>query len=658
MPDRTPLRHLIGGLGVSLALAALPAAGDAQAPDTLTFPIDSLLALAADSADYPEEAALALLVDGTVRLEADGTGERTFRFAWQLLRQEALRALAERTISYDAGREEFTLHWARVLDRDGNVVSAEPIHFQELDEPVPTQSPIYTNRKRVRLSMGGLEPGHILDYSYTVHLKDPAMAGNLWLRRGVNGAGTLRRYRLRVDLPEALEPRMRLQNVEEPEIRRADGRLIRQWRFADVERVQSEPFAADSNGVAQSITLSPPLEWDDVARWYADLAAGRYAPLGPELEAKLADIVADAVTREDSLRAVHRWVAQDIRYVSISLGLGGYQPRPPAEVLATASGDCKDKATLFIALVRHMGVEAYPVIVSTGAAVRTDMPSISQFNHMVVALRAREGEPWHFLDLTVSIAPYDEVYGGLQGRDGILLRDDGTAEPVRFPTSPVSANRSVIEMTGSIDENGAFLGRYVEYLTGSTQYRIRSEFARRLTEKQMGDIARNVANRVFEGAAGDSLVTLDGNDLTAEPRLEARVTAEGVLRPVGSSYMLRLQLPRYGSRAAVDALQRERRFPIDVEKVFGRREHVTLFRITLPEGWNADLPESVHAESAFGTYSSSYRQEGRELIVERVVRGTDGILPPERKDELIGWFEAMLADHVEYVMISPPAGGG
>lgn len=545
-----------------------------------------------------------------------------------------------------------------MLDRDGNVVSAEPIHVQELDEPVPTQSPIYTNRKRVRLSMGGLEPGHILDYSYTIRMSDPAMAGNFWLRRGVNGAGTLRRYRLRVDLPEALEPRVRLQNVEEPEISRADGRLIREWRFSNVERVLSEPFAADSNGVVQSITLGPDLEWDDVARWYADLAADRYAPLGPELEARLADLVAGAGTREDSLRAVHRWVAQDIRYVSISLGLGGYQPRTPAEVLATASGDCKDKATLFIALARHMGVEAYPVIVSTGAAVRTDMPSISQFNHMVVALRPRQGGAWHYLDLTVPIAPYDEVYGGMQSREGILLRDDGTAEPMRFPTSPASANRSVIEMTGSLDENGAFLGRYVEYLAGSTQYRIRSEFARTLTEQQRASVARNVANRVFEGASGDSLVTFDGNDLTAEPRLEARVTAEGVLRPIGGGYMLRLQLPRYGSRAALDALQRERRFPIDVAKVFGLREHVTLFRVTLPEGWSAELPESVRAESAFGTYSSSYRQEGRELIVERVVRGTDGILPPERKDELIGWYEAMLADDVEYVMISPPAGGG
>ncbi|MEX0892010.1 MAG: DUF3857 domain-containing protein [Gemmatimonadota bacterium] len=128
MPDRTPLRHLAAGLGVSLALAALPGAGNAQAPDTLTFSIDSLLALTADSADYPEEPVLALLVDGAVRLQAVGTGVRTFRYAWQLLRQEALRALAERTISYDAGREEFTLRWARVLDRDGNVVSAEPIH--------------------------------------------------------------------------------------------------------------------------------------------------------------------------------------------------------------------------------------------------------------------------------------------------------------------------------------------------------------------------------------------------------------------------------------------------------------------------------------------------------------------------------------------------
>ncbi|HUH11745.1 MAG TPA: DUF3857 and transglutaminase domain-containing protein [Longimicrobiales bacterium] len=652
-PTRVPLAR---AAALSLLLAGPPSPALAQdapepLPPGLAFPDDSIRALAAEPADYPEERAIYLLVEGATRQEPDGTGERTYRFVQRALVEEAVRGMAERRVTYDADRQEFVLHWARVLDGEGNVVSEEPIHVQEGDEPVPTQSPIYTARKRVSISLGGLAAGHSVDYAYTIRQLEPAIPGDYWLRRAVRGGATVRRYRYLLDVPTGTEPRIVEENLRGPaRVTEEGGRRLHEWRFAELERIESEPFAADSNGVSQTILVAPARAWQDVAHWYAGLTEDRYV-VTPELEAKLAEVTAGATTLADSLRALHRWVAQDIRYVSISLGLGGYQPRLPTEVVSTASGDCKDKTTLFIALARHMGVDAHPVLVQTGGAVRPGLPSGLQFNHMVAAFRLA-GER-HYLDLTVPYAPFGEVYGGLQGKHGVLLGDDGSAEVVTFPKSPASANRSVIAATGTLDEDGRFEGRYLEEVTGAVQYRIRSEFAGRQTERRLEGVASNIGNRVFDGAKGDSLVIFDGRDLTAVPRLEARVTAEDVLRSAPGGHILPLKLPRYGSRSALEALERERRFPIDAEKVFGRREHVTELRFTLPDGWSAHLPDDVRAESAFGLYESTYEQQGRDLVIRRVVRGTDGIHPPEARDELIAWFEAMLADDVQFVVLSP-----
>ena len=71
---------------------------------------------------------------------------------------------------------------------------------------------------------------------------------------------------------------------------------------------------------------------------------------------------------------------------ALSLGIGGYQPRTPAQVMETQYGDCKDKATLFIALARRMGVNAYPVLLSSTGGVERGLPSISQFDHMIAAV--------------------------------------------------------------------------------------------------------------------------------------------------------------------------------------------------------------------------------------------------------------------------------
>ena len=84
-------------------------------------------------------------------------------------------------------------------------------------------------------------------------------------------------------------------------------------------------------------------------------------------------VLDSADTPEGKLKALHRWVAQDFRYISISLGDGGFQPRAPAEVVTTRSGDCKDKATLFVALARKLGFKAYPVLLNSGGVAEEEL---------------------------------------------------------------------------------------------------------------------------------------------------------------------------------------------------------------------------------------------------------------------------------------------
>ena len=273
-----------------------------------------------------------------------------------------------------------------------------------------------------------------------------------------------------VDFPSGLDLRIREENLPAPPSVHEEGdRLIYEWVYEDIEAFESEPFSSDTSSVPQRIVISGDLQWGDIAQWYWGLTQTRYE-VGPELEEKLTEVLAGSTTLSDSLRAVHRWVAQDIRYASISLGLGGYQPRAASEVLATGVGDCKDKTTLFLAVARHLGVEGYPVVVRNGGRVRPDMPSISQFNHMIAAIKP--ADEWLYLDLTVPVSPYGEIFGAHQGRTGVLLRDDGTAEVFEFPRTDASKNRSSIVIHGSLSENGHFEGTYTEVVTGAIQYRI------------------------------------------------------------------------------------------------------------------------------------------------------------------------------------------
>lgn len=663
MHGRSPATWTLAGAGfpslVVLGSIVLPAAVQAQeAPPLPTAEDSALYALAVDPSEHPDRGAVILLDRGVLRVNADGTHTRRFRIVRQILTREAAESAAELTFGYDASRESFELNWARVVEPDGTVLGAEPIHIQEGDVQVSSRAPVYSEQKRVRASLGAVAPGTIVDWQLTTRVTDPPLPGDFGVRWSINGS-LVRRSSFVVDVPDGIQPRITETNVSGPtSIRREGDRVIREWAYEEVAPVEGEPFAADSNGIQQRLYVTGDLEWNDVARWYAGLTGDRYE-VTPGLEERLREVTADAPSLEEKLRALHRWISQDVRYVSISLGIGGYQPRPAAVVAEDGAGDCKDKTTLFVALARHLGAEAYPVVVRSGGGVTTDHPTITQFNHMVAAVRW-EGGGWRYLDLTVPVVPWGEVFTRLQGEEGVMFRDDGTAAIVEFPRSPIEGNRSSIVVEGSLSEDGDFVGHYTETVTGAIQYRIRAEFARRPTERSRSAVTRNLARRVFDRARGDSLELFDGRDLTATPRLHARVEADDVLQEVsGDAYLLELKLPRYGSPDLIARLEddEERLFPIDAGKVFGRRVHRTEYRIRLPEGWAVDLPENVRAESAFGSYASTYEQDGRELVIVREVRGASGVHPPERIGELVDWLRAMSEDAARIFTLRPAAEG-
>ena len=58
-------------------------------------------------------------------------------------------------------------------------------------------------------------------------------------------------------------------------------------------------------------------------------------------------------------------------------------------MLAKAYGDCKDKANLMRAMLKTVGITAYPVFIYSGDAtlVREEWPSPTQFNHCIIAMK-------------------------------------------------------------------------------------------------------------------------------------------------------------------------------------------------------------------------------------------------------------------------------
>ena len=619
---------------------------------------DSIVRLAVDPAKFKGQPVVLLLDEGIYRVEPDGRGARRTRQVMQVLDASAVRGLSERAYSYAKTHQIITVHWVRVLKPNGDVVSDKVAQEQESDVPAAMSNPIYQNQRLKRLSLSGVAVGTILDIAWTLEETTPSRAGDFFFRWNVNNTTPIVSSRFVLNIPDGFAPRIAERNLTSRRTELvAGGRRLLTWSVHDEPGIVLEPFAADSNDVVKTVTIAPPGSWNDLAHWYDALARDRYALNAPVAQ-RIDSLVraSGARSRLDTIRAVRRWAAQDVRYVSVALGIGGYQPRTPAEVISTGFGDCKDKATLFVAALRRYGIQASPVLLALGGRPDRALPSIYQFNHAIAAVR--EGKDWTYTDLTADVIPYGVIPDAYQGAFGIIINPDGSAQEITFPITSANENVNTQRLILAVDTSGHVSGHVTEESLGVLSYPMRGAFASPLDSARRAALGKALAQRIFAAdATVDSIVAFDGRDERAHTQMSYRIVADATLKAVGDVRLFTLSPTIRGPARAFRNLARDlesrpkRVFPIDAAQLLTPTVAVVDLHLTLPNGWKAELPKNVTTTTFFGRYESTWTQVGSDVHLVRRITGARGYFPSARIVEVITWLKAVGMDDYEFLSL-------
>lgn len=640
----------------SFWLLFLPGAVAAQEPRD-PYAGEAVLALAVDPAEHRGEDYVYLLQDGHLSVEANGHTSYTYRQVVQILTDEGASQFGQFSLPYDPVQQDMSIDWMRVY-RDGRLVSEGAEHQQEAAPSVDQNAPIYSDVRMVQGSIAGVRPGAILDMSTTTVTSRPRVPGDYWFVWNLNGLDRIVRSRFVVDRPESVSVRIREHGEGVASATTTeDGRRVTTWTTEDADPIEVELFAGFPNDVVQYVSVSGATSWEEIGTWYEPFM-DEEPVLGDDLIAAHDAELAGAKTLRDSLEATYRWVAQDFRYVSLSLGDGGYRPRQPRQVFETGFGDCKDKTTLFVALARRLGVVAYPVLVAIDGGVDPDVPTLRQFDHMVAALEL-DGETLYF-DLTSAVIPFGELPPVLDDEGGLIVPEPGRAEFVSLPATDPDDNELLVAVEGEITMAVGFEGSVTVTARGTEQYGLRQRFfdSDALDDRDRDEILRQMAQSVYETAVVDSSRIFNGRDLGAPARVTVWFRAPRVLGRAGDQYLLYMPLPSFVDANTLSEVQSddERRFPIDIAQVNSPSVYRTSLELDLPEGWSATVPDDVVIKGEFGHYAGSYGQRGNHFEAFREMGGSRGLLPPEKADALVEWVEGVASDDADYILLDPDGG--
>jgi len=378
-----------------------------------------------------------------------------------------------------------------------------------------------------------------------------------------------------------------------------------------------------------------------------DHASEGKADVTPEIAA-LADRIAGDRTGLDAARAIHGWIAANIRYVAVWLNPDdGFVPHSAADVLKAGYGDCKDYVTLTRALLAARGIEAHMAVIDWGNSYADPLLSNPMFfNHAILYLPAYD----HYVNPTDRQAGFDALHRSLSGKTVVLVTKEGRV--ARTPDATPAANRYRYTARLTLSEDGSIDGTARFAMTPNVEIQARNVLT---GASSLTDLARHFLAATPEGGIG----TFESSD------------------PLDLGHKLELSAT-WHSRVAVDTRGRETflqvpagpdLYPISRERAklmsSGTRHNPEVADVAVlgwettlvtPEGVEvAHLPADAEVTTPVGRYMARYKDQhgailvSRELVIERQV------VQPDAYADLERLLDAALLDARAVIVLTHPA---
>ena len=138
----------------------------------------------------------------------------------------------------------------------------------------------------------------------------------------------------------------------------------------------------------------------------------------------MARLTAGKTGPREKLDALYTYVSEQVRYVAVEFGIGGYQPHPALDVFRNRYRDCKDKTGLLQALLAAAGIPSYPALLSASRGVTEPAgPMPGQFNHVITVVPIGGELLW--MDPTIAVAPFGVLSISVRCRQALLLEPGG-----------------------------------------------------------------------------------------------------------------------------------------------------------------------------------------------------------------------------------------
>lgn len=440
----------------------------------------------------------------------------------------SLGALGQYELEFQPEYQQLALHTLRIRRGAAVIDKLASADIRFLQRETSLDQGIYSGSVTAAIVTDDVRVGDTLEMQYSIIGQNPVFAGKFFDSAQWDSPAPIALRRVSVDMPETRMIHVRMIGGERgtpPAVSSVnrDGRRIVRYQAKALPAQIGEPYVPADVHSFRYLQLSEFDNWRDVNQWALGLFATGGA--GPVPKDALAPARA-AASKEAAVAKVLEFVQNDIRYLSISLGENSHRPFPPSQVLQRRYGDCKDKSLLMVTMLRELGIEAAPVLVSTGQRKGLDkmLPSPLLFDHAIV--RVVVGGKEYYLDPTRrgqygALEKMGQVHSGAQVLT-IVPGAAGMSVVGPVPTAERLLSSRLERVTVSA------LDKPVEMLVQRSYDGYSAEEVR----LALAGLNREQLRKAYDGVLGDRYPesTMIGEPVVKDDRVQNRVVVETTYR--------------------------------------------------------------------------------------------------------------------------------
>lgn len=460
---------------------------------------------------------------------------------------------------------------------------------------------------------------------------------------------------LKVTAPSDYQLRYKAYNYKnEPVISRIKDNSEYNWEISQYTAVKKEVYSPSWHEITPSVLLAPSAfemqryegtmnSWQEFGTFMYKLNAGRdQLPSG--IKQKVHQLTDGLTDNRQKINTLYKYLQQNTRYISIQLGIGGWQTLDAGFVAGNGYGDCKALTNYMYALLKEAGIKSYPALISAGSSedpLISDFTS-NQFNHVILCVPQVKDSIW--LECT-SQSAQPGYLGSFTGNRQALLVDEKASALVWTPAYSAKDNIQVRNIKAVINEEG-LLQANVETRYSAIQQDDLDILLKMSSKDQLAEHMRNK----FDLSSYEVENFSHEKDKQTLPAIQEKVSlkVKNFASVSGKRLFINPNILSVTSFKIKDAANRK--FDFDIKLSFTDLDSVV---IDIPAGYKPEsVPKDVNISLPSAQYRSSIKLDQGKIIYTRFYMQSVTRIPVSKTAEVTDFFDKKYkSDHSRIVFV-------